>query len=60
MRISFASEKVLSRSHDALIHVYEGTGNVIETHEHKGDIQDGVRCTCAQFKLDAHCANPHS
>jgi hypothetical protein len=26
-----------SRSHDAVIRVYDHTGNVIETHEHKGD-----------------------
>jgi hypothetical protein len=26
-----------SRSHDAVIRVYDGAGNVIETHEHKGD-----------------------
>jgi len=26
-----------SRSHDAVIRVYDEAGNVIETHEHKGD-----------------------
>src|SRR5215471_10627669 len=26
-----------SRSHDAVIHAYDAAGNVIETHEHKGD-----------------------
>jgi hypothetical protein len=26
-----------SRSHDAVIRVYDAAGNVIETHEHKGD-----------------------
>jgi hypothetical protein len=25
-----------SRSHEAVIHVYDESGNVIETHEHKG------------------------
>jgi hypothetical protein len=25
------------RSHDAVIRVYDATGNVIDTHEHKGD-----------------------
>jgi len=25
-----------SRSHHAVIHVYDATGNVIETHEHRG------------------------
>jgi hypothetical protein len=27
--------KFYSRSHDAVIRVYDATGNVIETHEHK-------------------------
>ena len=29
-----------SRSHDAVIRVYDQAGNVIETHEHKGDLKD--------------------
>ena len=29
--------KFFSRSHDAVIRVYDEAGNVIETHEHKGD-----------------------
>jgi len=29
-----------SRSHDAVIHVYDAAGNVIETHEHKGDFRE--------------------
>ena len=28
-----------SRSHDAVIRVYDAAGNVIETHEHKGDFK---------------------
>ena len=28
------------RSHDALIRVYDEAGNVIETHEHKGDFKE--------------------
>src|SRR5262245_26461606 len=28
-----------SQSHDAVIRVYDESGNVIETHEHKGDFQ---------------------
>jgi hypothetical protein len=35
--ISFA--KVYSRSHDAVIRVYDEAGNVIETHEHKSDFK---------------------
>jgi hypothetical protein len=29
-----------SRSHHAVIRVYDSTGNVIETHEHKGDFKE--------------------
>ena len=29
-----------SRSHDAVIHVYNATDNVIEAHEHKGDFKE--------------------
>jgi len=32
--------KFRSRSHDAVIRVYDGTGNVIQTHEHKGDFKE--------------------
>ena len=28
------------RSHDAVIRVFDGAGNVIETHEHKGDFKE--------------------
>jgi hypothetical protein len=29
-----------SRSHDAVIRIYDETGNVIETHEHAGDFKE--------------------
>jgi hypothetical protein len=29
-----------SRSHDAVIRVYDAAGSVIETHEHKGDFKE--------------------
>jgi len=29
-----------SRSHDAVIRVYDEPGNVIETHEHKGEFKE--------------------
>ena len=32
--------KFFSRSHDALIRVYDDAGNVIETHEYKGDFKE--------------------
>ena len=36
--ISYA--KVYSRSHDAVIRVYDEAGNVTETHEHTGDFKE--------------------
>ena len=32
--------KHLSRSHRAVIRVYDEAGNVIETHEHEGDFKE--------------------
>ena len=32
--------KHYSRSHDAVIRVYDDAGNVIETHEHVGDFKE--------------------
>ena len=32
--------KFYSRSHDAVIRVYDETGNVIETHEHAGEFEE--------------------
>jgi hypothetical protein len=32
--------KFRSRSHDAVIRVYDEAGNVIETHEHTGEFKD--------------------
>jgi hypothetical protein len=32
-----------SRSHDAVIHVYDKAGNVIETHQLKGDFKEPTR-----------------
>jgi hypothetical protein len=32
--------KFYSRSHDAVVRVYDEAGKVIETHEHKGDFKE--------------------
>jgi hypothetical protein len=32
--------KFRSRSHEAVIRVYDEAGNMIETHEHKGDFKE--------------------
>ena len=34
------ARKFFSRSHDAVIRVYDEAGNVIETHEHTGDFSE--------------------
>ena len=50
--VSYA--KFFSRSHDAVIRVYDETGDVIETHEHAGDFkQSGEFFTrvASQFTL---------
>ena len=36
--IGYASQ--YSRSHDAMIRVYDESGNVIETHEHAGEFEE--------------------
>ena len=36
--IGYAEHRI--RSHDAVIRVYDDAGNVIETHEHKGDFKE--------------------
>ena len=38
MAIDYAMHR--SRSHDAVIRVYDEAGNVIETHEHAGDFKE--------------------
>ena len=42
MRVSNAIDyaKFRSRSHGAVIRVYDEAGNVIETHEHAGDFKE--------------------
>jgi hypothetical protein len=37
-RLKYAQD--YSRSHDAVIRVYDAAGNVIETHEHKGKFKE--------------------
>jgi hypothetical protein len=34
--------KFYSRSHDAVIRLYDEAGNVIETHEHAGDFNESL------------------
>jgi len=37
---AIGSANFFSRSHDAVIRVYDAAGNVIETHEHAGDFKE--------------------
>jgi hypothetical protein len=32
--------KFHSRSHDAVIRVYDAAGNIVDAHEHKGDFKE--------------------
>jgi hypothetical protein len=40
IRDAINSAKVFGRSHDAVIHVFDAAGNVIETHEQAGDSKE--------------------
>jgi hypothetical protein len=42
----FKHAKFYSRSHDAVIRVYDESGNVIETHEHEGDFKEPPMILC--------------
>ncbi len=46
--ISYA--KFYSRSHDAVIRVYDDAGNVIEKHEQAGDFKRAVAITVCDFE----------
>jgi hypothetical protein len=49
--IGFA--KFYSRSNDAVIRVYDEAGNVIETHEQKGDFKEpeALRTFCRRYHV---------
>jgi hypothetical protein len=38
---AISNGRFYNRSHDAVIRVYDDAGNVIETHEHKGEFKSG-------------------
>jgi hypothetical protein len=40
LQASEAATNKFSRSHDAVMRVYDEKGNVIETHEHAGDFKE--------------------
>jgi len=37
---AISNAKFRSRSHDAVTRVYDEAGNMIETHEHAGDLKE--------------------
>jgi hypothetical protein len=39
LNVVFLFSQVSSRSHDAVIRVYDDAANVIQAHEHKGDFK---------------------
>jgi hypothetical protein len=39
-----------SRSHDAVSHVYDDVGNVIETHEHAGEFKESAEHYASETK----------
>jgi len=39
-----------SRSHDAVIRVYDAAGNVIETHKHKGGFERAMKYLVASHR----------
>src|SRR4030095_7757037 len=41
IRDAIGYAKFYSRSHDAVIRVYDAAGNEIETHQHAGDFKSG-------------------
>src|SRR6516164_2442012 len=47
----FDYTKHYSRSHDAVICVYDAAGNVIETHEHKRDFKEPCVRWCQSLHL---------
>ena len=42
-----------SRSHDAVFRIYDDAGNVIETHEHAGEFNDGMNLHSYHVALPA-------
>ncbi|MGC1322958.1 MAG: hypothetical protein WA849_12305 [Candidatus Udaeobacter sp.] len=43
--VAYAKYRSLSRSHRAIIRVFYAAGNVLETHEHRGDFKEPYRPT---------------
>jgi hypothetical protein len=48
--------KFYSRSNDAVIRLYDDAGNVIETHEHKGEFKRAVSDQVSDFRVKTKAA----
>jgi hypothetical protein len=61
-RVAMGYAKFRSESHDAVIHMYDEAGNVIETHEHADGlttctgVNGGMLFQYAKFRSPSHCA----
>jgi hypothetical protein len=51
--IGYANHR--SRSHDAVIRVYDEAGDVIETHEHKGEFKNRNRFVLRLAAMISQC-----
>jgi len=40
LRTTFCEQKFSADHNDAVIHVYDAAGNLIDTHEHKGESKE--------------------
>jgi hypothetical protein len=47
---AICNARFYSRSHDAVIRVYDEAGNVIETHEHAGEFKSRSTLVTAGFR----------
>jgi hypothetical protein len=54
--LNWYAQSFYSGSHDAVIRVYDETGNVIETQEHAGDSKNRSALLFAGFSGPSACA----
>jgi hypothetical protein len=49
-----------SRLHDAVIRVYDATGNVIETHEHKAAFKSTIATSVSEPAISIIVGSPYA
>jgi len=57
IRSAISYAKFFSRSHDAVIRVFDAAGNVIETHEHRGEFKESKMPSKQQEFIPGSCVN---